>query len=117
MSQTPNQHKPGDIPEIARVLLTVIRANQVYAYRLKWCGTKIPRGTKVDGAPISWTQHGCVYTDRGAPVGFYVRLKEFDGDNHDEHEMIISTNFKVDAGPNQEAELIRALPISSTTQN
>jgi hypothetical protein len=104
----------NDIPKNVADLITSLRSRRQFAYRLRWRGTKVPRGAQLDGSPISWTQHGCVYTNAsaGTIVGYYTRVAEFAGASGDEHEMIISTDFTVEAGPGQQADLIRDMPLA-----
>jgi len=112
---TESNTERGDIPEAAKQLLTLLRASEKKSYRLHWTGSKIPRGAFVDGKPITWTQHGIVYVGGsldGSQVGYYTRVQEWSGDNKDEHEMIISTEGIVEAGPGQTCELIRNMPIT-----
>lgn len=61
-------------------------------YRVKWTGSKIPRGVEIPGlGTIAWTQHGRVLTGEGEDIGTYQRVREFAGDSGDEHEMLIVT--------------------------
>lgn len=58
-------------------------------YLVAWRGSKIPRGVKVKGYQIVWTQNGVVTASGGMQIGTYQRLKEFGGDSGDEHIMVI----------------------------
>lgn len=59
---------------------------------LRWNGSKIPRGAKVGGMNIDWTQHGMVSAG-GKTVGMYDRLVEY-GDN-ELQVMVLYTNEPV----------------------
>lgn len=107
-----NASERGDLPEAAKQLLTELRAREQKSYRLHWTGTKVPRGATIDGQPISWTQHGIVYVKDGTTKGYYTRVQEWSGQNQDEHEMLISTEYVVEAGPGQTCELVRDFPVS-----
>jgi len=106
---TDNQTERGDIPTAAKTLLTALRAMKKNSFRLTWKGSKIPRGAKINGSRITWTQHGCVYSEsgEGEVMGYYTRTKEWAGEDKDEHEMIISTDHTVEAGPDQTVEIVR----------
>lgn len=111
----PTSSERGDIPEAAKQLLTQLRAREENSYRLHWTGSKIPRGAKIDGQAISWTQHGVVYVEDGSTKGYYTRLEEWSGEGKDEHEMLISTEYVVEPGPGQTCELVRDFPVSIPT--
>jgi hypothetical protein len=112
-----NSTDRSDIPVAAKNLLTHLRASKKQSYRLAWKGSKIPRGAKIKGSRITWTQHGCVYSESGEGeiMGYYTRTKEWAGEGKDEHEMIISTDYAVEAGPDQTAELVRDFSLQTPT--
>jgi len=114
VTRTIDNNDIGDIPPAAKSLLTSLRTKRNNAFKLNWKGTKIPRGAKLDNNPITWTQHGCVYTGElcGEIVGYYVRTKEWQGESKDEHEMIISTDGIVEAGSGQTVQQIRDFPLT-----
>ena len=84
-----------DIPQLAKDLIKKLAETQSAEYRLRWKGSKIPRGAKVGEAEISWTQQGIVSDKNGHRLGYYERRVEFGGPDNDEHEMIISSNAPV----------------------
>lgn len=58
-------------------------------FLLEWEGNKIPRGTRINGKPIGWTQHGMVTSDQGQTIGTYERLSEFGGESGREQKMVV----------------------------
>lgn len=76
-------------------LVAFCAEQQPKKYRLIWKGSKIPRGASVGGISISWTQHGLVIGANGENLGYYERIKEWNGLDKDEHEMLISTDREV----------------------
>jgi hypothetical protein len=56
---------------------------------LEWTGSKVPRGFKVNGVEIGWTQHGIVTGVNREMLGTYTRTKEWGGPDRDEHAMRI----------------------------
>lgn len=112
------KEQPNDVPPIVRQLLDRLRAHYKNAFRIHWTGSKIPRGAMIDGEAISWTQHGVVYGASQSTLGYYSRLEEWSGDNHDEHEMLIATDGIVqspDDRPDMTVEQIRMdLPLTLT---
>lgn len=83
----------GGLPPHVQEVLKVARESQSDRYRLTWRGSKIPRGAKVGGLAIAWTQNGTVHVEGGDIVGYYKRETEFGGAAGDEHVMVISTSF------------------------
>lgn len=63
-------------------------------FRLRWKGSKVPRGVMVGDIPVDWTQHGVVYGG-GDVIGFYDRTVCFGGENRDEHELIVYADKQV----------------------
>lgn len=84
----------NDLPPIVGQLIGLITKeslnNGAEPFTLHWTGSKIPRGYKVNGVEIGWTQHGLVTGVNGEDLGTYDRTIEWGGPNHDEHEMVIT---------------------------
>lgn len=66
--------------------------NGAEPFVLHWTGHKIPRGYKVNGVEIGWTQNGLVVGINKENLGTYERTLEYGGPNKDEHEMIVVPN-------------------------
>jgi len=85
--------RPNDIPDAARAVIVKMTEHALKdgaePFVLEWVGTKIPRGFKVNGVEIAWTQHGIVTGVGGEHLGTYERLKEWGGPDKDEHAMLI----------------------------
>lgn len=64
-------------------------------YLVSWRGSKIPRGVKVKGYQIVWTQNGVVTESGGMQIGTYQRLREFGGDSGKEHTMVIYLSLTI----------------------
>ena len=80
-----------DPMKLANALVDDIRNSSTHDYIMRWKGSKIPRGAIIDGIAIVWTQHGIIIGENGEALGYYDRMREFGGDNHDEHAMLITT--------------------------
>ena len=62
-----------------RQLLSIRRRHETRLFLLTWEGTNIPRGAKILGYEIVWTQQGTVYATGNKPIGSYDRLVESRG--------------------------------------
>lgn len=76
----------------ASAVIGALAANKTLTQVMKWKGSKIPRGGKVGNIEIGWSQHDIITGKNGEQLGFYERLQEFGGANHDEHVMLIRVN-------------------------
>lgn len=80
-------------PSVAAVREAVeenaIKNNHSKPFTLKWKGSKVPRGHKINGVEIAWTQHGFITGGNREQLGTYTRTVEWGGPNGDEHEMLI----------------------------
>lgn len=77
------------LPAVALNLLGKIAEEAGGGYRLRWRGSKIPRGATVGGVSIGWTQNGIVTGTGGERLGTYERVVEWGGPGRDEHEIMI----------------------------
>ena len=100
----------GELPDKAVDLMTVARMQQKRSFILKWEGTNIPRGAKVNDIAIAWTQNGMVTGANGEDLGYYTRTKSAEGPNCNQYEMVISTFGHVQPGPGQICEFVRHFP-------
>jgi len=92
-------HKPKDngIPDAAKALIkTLSLATEQQRVRIRWSGTKVPRGASVGGVPIAWSQNGMLSGPNGEQLGFYTRGVEFGGVSGQEHEMTLSVKAQVE---------------------
>jgi hypothetical protein len=69
--------------------LLIESSRRCRVFRVKWRGSKVPSGAIVGNSTIGWTQHGIVLDKSGNQIGSYTRVKEFDGPNHDEQEILV----------------------------
>lgn len=70
-------------------LISRIRESGGRRFLLVWEGNKIPRGARVLGYEIGWTQNGQVRTTSGEDIGNYDRLVEFGGADGKQQKMLI----------------------------
>jgi hypothetical protein len=59
------------------------------AYLVSWRGSKVARGSIIDGQVIHTMQHGLVFSVTGEQMGTYSSILESAGDNHDNQEVVI----------------------------
>ncbi len=84
---------------MAQILIQSLKSTKQNLFSMCWKGSKIPRGGKVGGIEIVWSQHGIVTGANGVDLGFYERKKEWGGVNRDEHQILISTNYESATNP------------------
>lgn len=72
------------------LLINASIQNHDKQYLLSWNGNKVPRGARVDGHIIAWTQHGIITNSNGTTIGHYQRLSEFGGHDGTEQRMLVA---------------------------
>jgi len=82
--------------DAAKCLVDQLRQSCQYEYSMQWLGTKIPRGATIGGIAVGCAQHGRITGVKGEELGYYVRTKEYDGPDQDEHAMLVSTTGAVE---------------------
>jgi len=70
-------------------ILARLKDGDTDAFFLSWEGNKIPRGAKINGREIGWTQNGQVVSAGGEMIGTYDRLVEFGGEKGKDQRMIV----------------------------
>jgi len=89
----------GDIPEVAKALISQMLQNSKNVFVMEWKGSKVPRKGRISDKEIGWTQHGMITSTNSEHLGTYERLIEFGGANQDEHVMVIGTSYDTAKNP------------------
>ncbi|MDB4984604.1 MAG: hypothetical protein JWM20_783 [Patescibacteria group bacterium] len=70
----------ADAETKAAQIFEKIKNNSKKTFLLKWQGSRVPTGAKIDGMEIKTTQHGVIMDVNDSQIGTYERVLDTDGE-------------------------------------